>query len=151
MAIQPRSTVTNGVENGEAQGRLPLAPRAKQMDVPHEYIERRHTLLGAINLCIDLSGVDDKEICLALEIDPGHWSNIRKNKPGVHFPTDKLNGLMSLCGNLAPLDWLAWSNGYGLVLLKTEAERRADEAEKALEEERAKTKMLTDILKGSAP
>jgi hypothetical protein len=43
-------------------------------------IGRKPTLLAAINYCIEVSGLDDKEIALALKIDAGHFSNIRKGK-----------------------------------------------------------------------
>lgn len=135
--------------NGLEQGSLMLAPRANKLDVvPPEYIQKCTRLMQAINLCINLSGIDDKEIALALGIDAGHWSNIRKCKPGVHFPTDSLDDLMTLCGNEAPLDWQAWKRGKGLVLLKSEAERRAEEAERALELEREKNRVLMEAIQG---
>ena len=71
-------------------------------------------------------------------------------KGDAHFPVNKLITLMDLCGNEAPLMWLANSRGYGLVVLKSESERRAEGAENALAEERAKVKLLTDILTGKS-
>ena len=100
----------------------------------------------AIALCVQASGLDDKEIYLSLEIDAGNWSRIVKGD--AHFPVNKLCQLMDLCGNEAPLMWLAHARGKGLVLLKTEAERRAEQAEHDLAAERAKVAMLTEILAG---
>lgn len=66
-----------------------------------------------------------------------------------HFPVDKLNLLMEMCGNQSPLIWLAHSNGLGLVILKSEAERQLDEALKALDAERLKVQVLTNVLQRS--
>ena len=63
---------------------------------------------------------------------------------------NKLNNLMDLCGNEAPLMWLANSRGYGLVVLKTEAERRAEAGRARLREERDKVRFLTELLHGKA-
>ena len=125
---------------------LALARKARRVEVPAGLIERVGCMTKAISLCVQLSGLDDKEVYLALEIDAGHWSRIMKGD--AHFPPNKLNDLMDLCGNEAPLLWLAHSRGKGLVLLKSEAERRAEEAEKERDEERAKVAMLTEILAG---
>lgn len=139
-----RSKSLKGLDHPE----LPLARNADRVDVPLELVMKQPTFAGAIALCVQLSGLEDKEVYLALEIDAGHWSRIMKGD--AHFPVNKLNDLMDMCGNEAPLMWLANSRGYGLVILKTEAERRAEAAERALEEERSKVRLLTDLLKGKA-
>lgn len=103
------------------QGQLHLVRRVGKVVLPLELIVAQPSLLAAINLCITASGLEDKEIYLELGIDAGHFTNLRKGKG--HFPTDKLNDLMDLCGNEAPLIWLANSRGQGLVQLKSETER----------------------------
>lgn len=139
-----RSKTMRSVDHPE----LPLARTADRVDVPLELVVKQPSFAGAIALCVQLSGLEDKEVYLALEIDAGHWSRIMKGD--AHFQVNKLNDLMDMCGNEAPLMWLANSRGYGLVILKTEAERRAEAAERALEEERSKVRLLTDLLKGKA-
>jgi len=113
-----------------------------------ELVRTVKSMTAAINLCMNVSGLDDKEICITLDIDPGHFSNIRSGKG--HFPLNKLNDLMDLCGNQVPLIWLAHSRGYGLVVLRTEAERRADELQSQLVAEREKNRLLIDVLQGRA-
>lgn len=98
---------------------LPLARRADESPVSLAVVKAQSTMTRAIALCVQASGLDDKEVCLSLGIDAGHWSRISKGD--AHFPTNKLNDLMDLCGNEAPLMWLAHSRGKGLVLLKSEA------------------------------
>lgn len=85
---------------------------------------KQKDFLGALNLCMNTSGLEDKEIYMALDIDPGHFSNIRKGKPGANFPPNKLNDLMNLCGNEIPLTWMAHSRGKGLVVLESESQRQ---------------------------
>ena len=118
-----RSEILNTFDQRE----LALSRKADSMTVPLELVIKQPSLSGAIALCVQLSGLEEKEVYLSLEIDAGHWTRIMKGD--AHFPVNKLNALMDLCGNEAPLLWLANSRGKGLVLLKTEAERRAEEAE----------------------
>lgn len=107
-----------------AQASLPLSRRALAVDVPLDVIRKRATFLAAINLMFDVSGLDDKEISLTLEIDPGHFSNIRRGKQGSHFPVNKLEAAMDLCENEIPLLWLADRRGKGVYMLLSEAERQ---------------------------
>lgn len=130
--------------NPVVQGELPLSRRALPVDIPLDMVVARKTLLGAINLCMDASGLDDKEIASTLEIDAGHFTNIRKGKG--HFPPDKINALMDLCGNEAPLIWLSNYRGYGLVMLKSEAERRAELAEQRAAEAEKKLAWAMEIM-----
>jgi hypothetical protein len=103
-------------------------------------LQAQKSLLAAINLCATLSGLDDNEIALELEIQPAQWSRIKAGQ--AHMPPDKIGALMDLCGNEAPLLWLARDRGYGLVLLKSEAERQRDEAL----EQAARTQMENEAL-----
>lgn len=139
MATQARSRVLSPVEQqpGLLLARSPRTPAPEEISI--DVIARKRDLLAAINLCIDISGLDDKEIGLALGIDAGHFSNIRRGKPGCNFPLSKLDDLMNLCGNEIPLIWQAVKRGKGLHMLKSEAEKqllaeraRADKAEDRL-------------------
>lgn len=136
----------SSLESPLEQGRLMLTSAKPMLDVPLDSIMARKTLLGAINLCIDLSGLEDKECYLPLGIDAGHFSNLRKGKG--HFPPDKVNDLMDLCRNEVPLIWLAHVRGYGLVVLKSEAERRAEAAEKRATEAEKKLAYAESLITG---
>lgn len=130
------------------QRALPLTRKVDRIGLSLELVVKQRTLAGAIALCVQMSGLDDKEVYLPLEIDAGHWTRIMKGD--AHFPVNKLSDLMDMCGNEAPLMWLANHRGYGLVVLQSEAEKRAEAAELALRAEREKTKLLTDLLQGKA-
>lgn len=116
------------------------------MDVPLSVVIKQPNLAGAIALCVQVSGLDEKEVYLSLGIDAGHWTRIMKGD--AHFPVNKLNDLMTLCGNESPLVWLTNSRGYGLVMLKSEAERRAEDAEKRAKDAEDKLRFLTQVMQG---
>lgn len=128
----------------ENQHQLPLSRRSNRVEVSPDMLGAQKSMLAAINLCVSLSGLDDKEISLALEIQPAQWSRILSGE--AHMPPNKLGALMDLCGNEAPLLWLANSRGYGLVLLKSEAERRAEAAEARAQKAEEVAEMLRDLL-----
>lgn len=122
--------------------------KAEHVEVDISLVKRQNSLAGAIALCVQAAGIEDKEVYLSLGIDAGHWTRITKGD--AHFPVNKLNALMDLCGNEAPLQWLANSRGYGLVMLIPESQRKLREAEQALAEERARVKWLMSQLHGHA-
>lgn len=128
------------------QSELPLARKPQQLTIPVELVNNQPSLSAAIALCIQASGLEEKEVYIPLEIDAGHWTRIMKGD--AHFPVNKLNQLMDMCGNEAPLIWLAHSRGKGLVLLKSEAERRAEQAEHRAEEAEKKLEWALEVIKG---
>lgn len=140
------SNIASAVE----QGHLPLTRTPAQPDVSLDVIMQRKDFLGAINLCIDISGLDDKELYVSLGIDAGHWSNIRKGKPGTHFPTNKLQQLTEICGNKIPLIWWARINGLGLHMLESEAERQMRLADERARTWQQKYEVLAEVLQGRA-
>lgn len=128
------------------QPELPLVRQANAMEAPIELVARKQTFLSAIVLCAQLSGLDDKEIYMSLGIDAGHWSRIMKGD--AHFPVDKIDTLMSMCGNEAPLQWLAQKRGYQLVLLKSAAESRIEALEIALNKEIERRQWAEELVLG---
>ncbi len=126
-----------------AHPELPLVREPAHVEVSMELIRRQKSFINAIALCTQLSGLDDKEIYMTLGIDAGHWSRIVKGD--AHFPVNKIDELMTLCGNEAPLKWLANKRGYSLQLLKTEAERRIEDLEFRLEKETERRQWAEDL------
>jgi len=108
------------------------------------------TLLAAIKLCISLGGFQsDKQVYSALGIDAGHWSRILRGE--AHFPVDKLNELMDLCGNEVPMLWILMARAYDPASLRKQesaTERELRIAHNALEDERKKVRILTEALHG---
>lgn len=139
-----RSKSLTAIEHPE----LALVRSVDRIDVPSDLIEKQKSLSASIALCIQLSGLEEKEVYMTLGIDAGHWTRIMKGD--AHFPVNKLGNLMDLCGNEAPLLWLSRSRGYALVMIKTEAERRAEEAELKLRAAEAENRLMRELLGGRA-
>jgi hypothetical protein len=94
----------------------------KPVPVDDILIRQCQTFLEAIHLCIHLSRLPNYSIAEKLGIDRGHWSRMMQGQ--AHFPTNKMHELMQLCGNFAPLQWLAQSVGVPLGI-DEKAQRRA--------------------------
>lgn len=93
-----------------SQLRLIGEEETTQHEIPLAVILKKPTLLAAYNLCIEWSGKDDKQFCMATGIDPGNWSAMRK---GIkHFPTNALDKIMIEAGNTAPLTWQNYLHGF---------------------------------------
>jgi hypothetical protein len=111
----------------EDQSELALARPPQQVLVPIEMVRSKRTAGAAFTLACDASGLEDKEIYLALGIDAGYFSNIKKGKATLQ--ADLMREYCRITGNHIYPEWLAYQVGCTLVMIKTEAERRAEEAE----------------------
>lgn len=130
------------------QQELPLSRKADSITVPLSLILKQPNLSGAIALCVQLSGLEEKEVYLTLGIDAGHWTRIMKGD--AHFPVNKLNDLCDMCGNEAPLQWWANSRGYALMQIETETQRLLrSEQTKRIETEK-ENELLRKLLMGKA-
>lgn len=120
---------------------MPIARRPARQLVDPAVVEAQPSLLSALNLMMSLSGLEDKELYLALEIDPGHWSRIRRGD--AHFPVNKIETAMLLCGSDIPLQWLALRRGYELRPLLSDIEHQLQSERDA--RVRAEEKLATVI------
>ena len=80
-------------------------------------------MLAAVQMCVQLSGLSNEAICERLGIDPGHWTRMMQGRASLQLR--KLPELMRICGNLAPLQYLAREMGYDLYE-DAKAKRRAE-------------------------
>jgi hypothetical protein len=130
------------------QAELGLSRKADPVDVPTALVLKQSTLAGAVALCVQVSGLDDKEVYLELGIDAGHWSRIMKGD--AHFPLNRLNDLCDICGNESPLLWWAHSRGYELKPLEDELHRRLRIEKEAKSHLEAENALLRNLLIGRA-
>ncbi|KWT89323.1 hypothetical protein WDL1CHR_00707 [Variovorax sp. WDL1] len=112
------------------------------MTIPIELIRSKKSAGAAITLACDSSGLEDKEIYLALGIDAGYFSNIKKGKATLQG--DLLREFCKVVGNTVYPEWLAYQVGCTLVQIQTEAERRAEAAERRAEEAELKVRVLME-------
>jgi hypothetical protein len=142
--VSDRPTPSKNVRAVDRQ--MPLVEKGDPVDVDKSLIHRQKSLLSAIALCAQAAGLQDKELYLPLGIDASHWSRIIKGD--AHFPLERLGPLMDLCGNEAPLEWLANSRGYELRPLETEVERLLREETERADELANENRLLREMLVG---
>lgn len=124
------------------QGELGLARAPDNVMVPVEMIRAKKTCGAAFTLACDSSGLEDKEIYLALGIDAGYFSNIKKGKATLQ--ADLIAAFCDVVGNRIYPEWIAFQIGCTLVQIKSEAERRAEAAERRAEQAELKVRVLME-------
>jgi hypothetical protein len=87
-----------------------MAEASRPVQVDPELLVGCNTFLDAIHRCIHLSHLPNYVIAQKLGIDKSHWTRMMQAQ--AHFPTNKMQALMELCGNYAPLQWLAMNCGF---------------------------------------
>jgi hypothetical protein len=130
------------------QPELPLARQPARVEVPIEMVWSKRTAGAAFTLACDVSGLDDKEVYLALDIDAGYFSNIKKGKATLQG--DLIAKFCGVVGNTVYPQWIAYQIGCGLVMLKTEAERRLEAAEARAVDAERRLQFATELLRGRA-
>lgn len=130
------------------QPELALARSPNQTDIPVSMIRNKKSSGAAFTLACDCSSLDDKEIYLALGIDAGYFTNIKKGKATLQG--DLIRDFCKVVGNTIYLEWLAYQVGCTLVEIKTEAERRADAEKARADDLQAKLDMMTSLFKRTA-
>ena len=127
---------------------LALARSPHQATIPIELVRLQQTSGGAFSLACQASGLEDKEIYLQVGIDAGTFSRIKKGDATLQ--ADKHAAFCKAIGNTIYAEWLAYQVGCTLVMIKSEAERRADEQEKRAKDAEAQVVMLKALLIGRA-
>ena len=83
------------------------------VEVDFEAVKRQKTLGGAIALCAGLAGFElDKQLSGLLKVDKSQLSRWQSNSEGIMWP--KLDLVMDVCGNDAPVLWQLHQRGYDL-------------------------------------
>jgi len=129
------------------QAELALARKAATVTVPIEMIRAKRTAAAAFTLACDVSGLDDKEIYLQLDIDAGYFSNIKKGKATLQ--ADIVNTFCAIVDNTIYVEWLAYQVGCQLVQIESEVERQLRLAREQIEMLKHDKRVLTEALRGS--
>lgn len=119
---EPKSTEVN-------RGQPAAVPRKKLRMVDWALVAKCEDELQAIVLCVHMSGLKHEWIRDQLGVDKGHWTRLMQ---GIgNFPTQKRTQLMSLCGNVAPLQWENMKLGY--QMFENQLDREEQELRDRLE------------------
>lgn len=112
-------------------------------DVRPEEIAREKSLGDAMALCAKLGGFAlDKQLSDALKTDKGQFSRWHSGTEGVKW--EKLEALMDVCGNDAPVLWMLHRRGYDLHSVRR-VESTLERENRLLREQNA---ALMRLLKG---
>lgn len=130
----------------DMQHELSLIRRVSQVQIPDELIFAKKTQGAAFSLACDASGREDKEIYLDLNIDAGTFSRMRDGKNTL--PADRIRDFCEAVGNNIYPRWIAYQVGCGLVMLKSEAERRADMERERADEAEKKLAWAMEVING---
>ncbi|MDP3625031.1 MAG: hypothetical protein Q8S12_00425 [Hydrogenophaga sp.] len=98
---------------------------------------RKHSLGASIDLCLELAGLEPKQVQSALRLDKAQFSRWQSGQEGVNWP--RLSAVMDHCGNDAPVLWMAHSRGYDLSAMRR--------VETQLERENRQLREQNDALK----
>jgi hypothetical protein len=107
---------------------------------PAEVI-RKPSLGASIDLCLELAGLEPKQVQADLKLDKAQFSRWQSGQEGVNWP--KLEAVMDRCGNDAPVLWMNHRRGWDLHAMRrveSETERRL---RLAMEENAALRRVLT--------
>lgn len=130
------------------QGELGLTRTPNTVQVPIELVRAKKTAGAAFTLACDASGLDDKEIYLALGIDAGYFSNIKKGKATLQ--ADLVAAFCDLVGNRIYPEWMAYQVGCTLVQIQSEAERQLAAAVERARAIEAENRLMRQLLQGRA-
>ena len=128
----------------EEQAELALARSPNRAQMPIEMIRAKRTAAAAFTLACDASGLEDKEIYLALGIDAGYFSNIKKGKATLQ--ADLVAKFCEVVGNSIYVEWQAYQLGCTLVVIKSESERRAEAAEVRARAAEAENRLMLSLI-----
>ena len=125
-------------------------PALITVDVPITEVIRKPSLGKAIEYCAELAGYAyDKELEAALnkagvKVDATQLTRWKQGGEGIKW--EKFCGLMDVCGNDAPLLWMANARGYDLATIR----RRETETERENRQLREENAALRRVLQGGA-
>jgi plasmid maintenance system antidote protein VapI len=120
----------------------PARLSATSIDI--DLVRRQKTAGAALAMAVHQSGLEAKEVSMPLGIDAGYFSNIMSGKASLK--ADLIEQFCTLVGNTIYPEWIAWQVGCTLVLTRSEAERRAKQAELQVDLLQAEVKVLRDLI-----
>lgn len=138
---------SNNLSGVAGQAELALMRRPDGSAIPIELVRAQRSSGAAFSLACQASGLEDKEIYMACGIDAGYFSRIKKGEATLQG--DLLAAFCATVGNTVYAEWLAYQVGCTLVMIQTEAERRAAAAEARAAEAEKKLAWAMEVVRGT--
>jgi hypothetical protein len=105
------------------QREIPIVGLVRQTEeVDWALIAKCNDEQDALLLCVHLSRLANEEIARRLGIDKSHWTRIMQGRGNL--PARKRTQLMSICGNIAPIQYEAMRFGRQLKQHDVEKEEK---------------------------
>ena len=123
---------------------LPLRNATGIDDLSDAKVASFPTMLKAINVCMDVSGLQDDQIADVIGTSTGNLSKYRSGQ--YNYPPDRLIPLMEACGNMIPLRWLALRSGQKIAPLLSTVEQQRDAERARAEAAEARLETITKFL-----
>ncbi len=114
--------------------------------VDGEYLRRLPSLRRAVAYSLSLADMDPKEAYGPLGMDKATWSRIINGSQEV--PASLFKPLRKLTGNNAPMEWLAFDEGFELTPLMSELERQLLEERAARAEAERENALMRSLITG---
>lgn len=134
----------------QQQYELLMAPKPvppEQQQVSDETIFIQKTKMDAVDLGIRVSGLEEKEVYMAMQIDKATWSKIKSGQ--FNWPTDGDEKFEAIVGNNILTRWQMHKRGY------KQPERRLDSVEQIIAARDARiaelerdNRLMRDLLTG---
>lgn len=99
-----------------------MAPIEGPSELPWELIAKCNDEQDALLLCVHMSRLANEEIARQLGIDKSHWTRIMQGRGNL--PARKRTQLMSICRNIAPIQYEAMRFGRQLRVADLDREER---------------------------
>lgn len=134
--------------NSIDQGQLLLTRAPEKIVIPIELIRVKKTAASAFAFSCDVSGLEDKEIYIPLEIDKGYFSNIKSGKATLQG--DLIKPFVKLVGNTIYPEWIAYQIGCTLVEIETETQRQLRLEIERNQQLHAENMLLKNLIQGKS-
>lgn len=120
----------------------------ERTEVSDQLISELPDKRAALKACVMFSGKPLKAIAYELGIAPDHLSKMLTPSPDPrHFPQEKENLLMDICGNEIPLRWALLKRGYASPRSVSALEKENQRLRKELEEAKTDRRFVMNIFK----
>jgi hypothetical protein len=140
---------SNVLSQDDRQRKLQLYRQPDPNTYPLEIIRKFTTPGKAFTAACDSCGKSDQEIYEFLGIDAGTFSKMKKGLATLQS-SDWSEFCYAVNNRIYP-EWSAYQIGCTLVEIKSEAERRAEAAERRAADAESKLQFLTQVMQGKVP
>ena len=114
---------TKSTELHSGQREIPIMGQVREPEeVPWELIAKCNDEQDALLLCVHYSRLSNETIAKYLGIDKSHWTRIMQGRGNL--PARKRTPLMSICGNIAPIQFEAMRFRRKLAVHDVEREEK---------------------------